>query len=120
MDRHARQYIVPITIATGTGDNVTRPMAAKSRLMHITIEALVPPTDPVRASVSLIQPRIDPNIFMTVVAGWVRGISPGPSGTVNPVWSGDLEIGTDMGLRFDVRNDTGSTQTTTANLLVME
>ncbi len=114
----SRGYILPLRLVDGQEDTEDFNLEPGTRLVHasLSIGAAGPP---IRASLTLLQPRVNATISTTLVAGWIRGMGTTPAQSGDLTWEGDIPIGTEMGLRFRARNNTGATHGPSAFFVVV-
>ncbi len=115
----SRAHVLRIRLATGTAAVIDFNLDPGTRLTHVSVD-IGAAGPPLKVAVSIIQPRVQAAFGNALVGGWVRGsgVQPALSGALT--WDGDLEIGTDMAIRFRVRNDTGATHGPIAAFMVVE
>lgn len=115
----SRAHVIRIQVDDGGARTVDFNLNPGSRLLHVSVNT-GENSPPVRVQISIVQPRIRAGFANTLLGGWIRGGGNAPDRTNDITWDGDILIGTDMALRMRARNDTGSSRSFAASIVVIQ
>ncbi len=115
----SRAHVLRILIETGTAATIDFNLDPGSHLIHASVD-IGTAGPPLRVSLSLLQPRARAGFGNVLMGGWIRGGGEQPAFADALTWDGDILIGTDMAIRFRVRNDTGARHGPVASIVVIE